>query len=94
MKFPPRQANPPNIEFLPLSAAPAGCGFKLITDVLAENGLSNSIDLLAALRDGLNPAVYATEGGEMLGDPGAWRLGLNIVATSREVAAERAGRAA
>ena len=30
----------------------------------------------------------------MLGDPRAWRLGLNIVATNREVAAERAGRAA
>jgi hypothetical protein len=94
MKFPPRQANPPNIEFLPLNAAPAGSCFKQIADVLAENELSSSIDLLAALRDGLNPAVYATESGEMLGDPGAWRLGLNIVATSREVAAERDGRAA
>jgi hypothetical protein len=94
MKFPPRPAIPPNIEFLPLSAAPAGCGFKLIADVLAENGLWNSIELLAALRDGLNPAVYATEGGEMLADPGAWRLGLDIVTTNREVAAERNGRAA
>ena len=94
MKFPPRQTNPPNIEFLPLGAAPTGSSFKQIADVLAENGLSSSIDLLIALRDGLNPAVYATESGEMLGDPGAWRLGLNIVATNREVAAERAGRAA
>jgi hypothetical protein len=85
-----RQTNPPNLEFLPLSAAPTGCSFKLMADILAENGLLSAIDLLAVLKSGLNPAVYTTEGGEMLGDPGAWRLGLDIVATNHEVAAERA----
>jgi hypothetical protein len=94
MKSPPRAAFPPNIEFLPLTAAPAGCGFKLLADVLVDTGLSQSIDLVAALRDGLNPAIYTAGGDDMLADPGAWSFGLDVVTTNREVAAERDGRAA
>jgi hypothetical protein len=94
MKSPPRAALPSNFEFLPLSASPKGCSFKLLSDVLAENGLTRSIDLVAAIRDGLNPAVYTTEGGEMLADAGSWKLGVSIVATNREVPVERSGSAA
>jgi hypothetical protein len=71
MKSPPRAAPPPNIEFLPLTAAPVGCSFKLLGDVLDEIGLTSAFDLVAAVRVGLGPAIYVTDGGEMLADKGS-----------------------
>jgi|SRR6516162_3112709 hypothetical protein len=81
---------PPNIEFLPFTAAPKGSAFKLLGDVLNETGLAKSIDLVSAIRNGLDPVVYlTTDGGEMFANPGSWKLGLDIVVGNRAAQVER-----